>query len=410
MPKPRALYVTYNGLLDALGESQILPYLREARPVLESLTVLSFEKAGPFGERGAAKAEELKRLGIEWKPLPFTQGLGKIGKAWDLLKMIVAVHLLALRRRVDFVHYRGTNTAQVGLLMKPLLGVRMVLDMRSLWADQRLDGGLWDRSRTVDRWMYDFSKWVERRLVRKADRIVILTRKALAELERMAPGASERATVIPCCADYDHFPVLATAEKTAVRRSLGLDPEALVVGYLGSLGTWYMLDEMLQVFARIRDHEPTAQMLFISRDWNETCEAAVERQGLAGARDAIVVRGAPRGEVPSLLGACDLMLAFYKPGYSHVATSPTKFAEAAACGVPTVCNHGVGDMAELIPALDAGALVDAGDAQSIAAVAARARELAGKGGEPLRARTRPHLGLEVGAEAYRSVYRSVGAR
>jgi glycosyltransferase involved in cell wall biosynthesis len=61
--------------------------------------------------------------------------------------------------------------------------------------------------------------------------------------------------------------------------------------------------------------------------------------------------------VPSFLSAADAGLAFIKPSFSKLASSPTKFAEYLGCGLPLIINSGVGDADELINREGVGALV-----------------------------------------------------
>ena len=48
MIKNRVLYCTYDGLLDPLGGSQILPYVYSFSTFIESIDILSFEKKDKY--------------------------------------------------------------------------------------------------------------------------------------------------------------------------------------------------------------------------------------------------------------------------------------------------------------------------------------------------------------------------
>jgi len=62
-------------------------------------------------------------------------------------------------------------------------------------------------------------------------------------------------------------------------------------------------------------------------------------------------------DVASYLSASDVGVAFFKPGISKLATSPTKVAEYLACGLPVIMNAGIGDSDALVTGEGAGALV-----------------------------------------------------
>ena len=57
----RVLFISYNGMLDPLGQSQVIPYLRELSKRGVRFTLLSFERAGAFGSVGQAKSAGLRK-------------------------------------------------------------------------------------------------------------------------------------------------------------------------------------------------------------------------------------------------------------------------------------------------------------------------------------------------------------
>src|ERR1700682_5724655 len=73
----RVLYISYNGMLDPLGQSQVIPYLRELSKCNVGFTLLSFERDAAFTGDGPARCEELRRQlaenGIEWHRLRYHQ-------------------------------------------------------------------------------------------------------------------------------------------------------------------------------------------------------------------------------------------------------------------------------------------------------------------------------------------------
>jgi len=69
------------------------------------------------------------------------------------------------------------------------------------------------------------------------------------------------------------------------------------------------------------------------------------------------VLAATTAEVPSYLSASDAGLAFIKRCFSKLASSPTKYAEYLACGLPLIINCGIGDSDTLITREETGVLV-----------------------------------------------------
>ena len=397
-----ALFVSYDGLTDPLGGSQILPYVRSIATHPRKMHVLSFEKPDRYAASGAELAAQLEQEGIGWTPLTFSRG-GKLAKAWDLGRMYAAALRLVAGQRFSIVHCRSYQAAQVGRLLKKLFGVKILFDMRGLWVDERVDGGIWSRDYRVDRLAYSCYKRIERSLLNSADHVIALTWKVVPELRRLAPKMQASITVIPCCADFMHFAIASTEEKDAIRQQLGIPQDAMVLSYLGSLGTWYCLEEMLATFATAARTLPNVHMLMITQDWKPEHDAMLARLG-AGLRQRLHVRTAARTEVPALLGASDVMLSYIKPAYSKMASSPTKLAEAFACGVPAICNPGIGDVDEQLESLHAGALIELGLSSDPDAVKEAIERSLPLGGQQLRERTKRQLDLGQAVAAYREVY------
>src|SRR5690554_1860792 len=117
-----ALFITYDGLLDPLGGSQILPYVYSIAEHPRSVHVISFEKPARFREGGDKLKKELKDKGVNWTPLYFTSRLGKLGKAWDLSKMYCVAVGLQLRHKFSYVHCRSYQAMQVGCFLRHIAG------------------------------------------------------------------------------------------------------------------------------------------------------------------------------------------------------------------------------------------------------------------------------------------------
>ncbi|MGJ7461987.1 glycosyltransferase [Halomonas sp. MA07-2] len=401
------LFITYDGLLDPLGGSQILPYLYGIAAQPRQLHIVSFEKPARFEHGESALRYEFRKRQIGWTPLPFTSRMGKLGKMWDLIRMYATALGLQRRYRFGIAHCRSYPAMQVGCFLRRFTGVKTIFDMRGLWVDDRVEGNLWPQDRWFYRRLYRYYKRLERRLLECADAVVVLTERVVPELGRLAPGMHAPVVVIPCCADFDHFSEVSTSDKLATRADIGIDRGALVISYLGSLGTVYLLDEMLRLFETVARQRDDAHLLLITQDWSPQQDARLTESSLADLRHRIHVRSARRDEVPGLLGASDLMLSFRRATYSQMACSPTKLAEAFALGIPAISNAGVGDIDALTQALDAGVVIDLEDPTAFERIVADLDGILAKGGERLRQRARDSLGLERALSAYHRVYAQV---
>lgn len=395
-----SLFITYDGLLDPLGGSQILPYVRAISGQPRYIHVLSFEKP----ERLEADAHALRSLlraeGIGWTPLLFSPS--RLGKVWDLARMYTFAIQLAVRHHLKVVHCRGHLAAQVGSFVKALTGARLLFDFRGLWVDERVDKGGWDLSNRLDRIVYRAFKWLERYLLNYSDQIVVLTQAIIPLLQSMGVQ-QERITVIPCCADFSHFQLPTPEARAEARRSLGLPESGIVIGYLGSIGAMYMTEEFLFTAETAIETGAATAVLCITPDVDRM-RHHIRGRNWDGLGIVHRVVSARRNEVPGLLAAMDVMVSYFVPTQARIGTSPTKMAECFAQGISMVTNPGVGDVEILLSKLNAGVLVDPENPASIREACAHLRDTIAMGGQRLRDSARPLLGLEYAAERYRKVY------
>src|SRR5690606_32325337 len=87
-------------------------------------------------------------------------------------------------------------------------------------------------------------------------------------------------TVIPTCTDLGRFVPMEGGNPT----------RGFTLGYVGSVGTWYLFDQAVAVFSAVRAKVPTARFLIVNRDEHAYIR---ERLTLAGiAPEAVELRAA----------------------------------------------------------------------------------------------------------------------
>jgi glycosyltransferase involved in cell wall biosynthesis len=123
------------------------------------------------------------------------------------------------------------------------------------------------------------------------------------------------------------------------------------------------------------------------------------------------ILAAASAEVASYLSASDAGLAFIKPCFSKLASSPTKYAEYLGCGLPLIINAGIGDSDELITRERVGTLIKEFTATEYARAVSEIERLM-QGADKMRQRAREAAERlfdvrQVGVERYARLYESV---
>ncbi len=401
----RVLYLSYDGMTDPLGMSQVIPYLRELKQKGHEIVIVSFEKEANFKRLQIRISTELINCGIYWEPLSYTKSPPVLSTIYDLFKLKKKVERLRLQFQPEIIHCRSYLTALVGSHYKRIHKTPFLFDMRGFWADERVEGGIWNLSNPLYNWIYRFFKRREKELLESADHSVSLTERAKKILHSWdnVKGQPIPITVIPCCVDTNHFDPdkISTEERNKLKEELGINREDFVLSYLGSIGTWYLLDEMLQFFYCLLEMKPEAKFLFISAEDPQGILKVGIDYGIPERN--IIVRRVERDEVPAYLNLSDLSIFFIKPSFSKSASSPTKQGEIMSMNIPFVCNSGVGDTDFIVKNSGAGWLVETMDVEHYNEVLKNifVRPWKLKFGREF---AKMNLSIQVGVEKYQRIY------
>ena len=395
----RILYLSYDGLSDPLGQSQILPYLLALAEQGNHICIISAEKKAAYQQRKAALEALLSQQEgrINWQPVFYTKKPPVLSTLWDMSKIYRKALHLHKHFPFDLIHCRSYIAALLGKGLAKRFAAKWIFDMRGFWADERVEGGLWPQSQFLYRFLYRFFKKQEKILLEAADASIVLTHQAAQEIGIWPVRLKQAPAVIPCCVDTQVF----------VPQGEALSPQApFRLVYLGSIGTWYLLHEMLDFFACLRQHRPEATFLFITTEAPQSILAAAKAKGIP--REALSVRAAERREIPKLLAECHASVFFIKPSYSKKASSATKMGEILAMGLPVVANTAMGDHDYLFQAYPCGVLVqDFETAQYHQATEELLTLLESAPAKALRQTALDYFSLDEGVRRYAQVYQSL---
>jgi glycosyltransferase involved in cell wall biosynthesis len=402
------LYISYDGMTDPLGQSQVIPYLQQLTKQGYHFTILSVEKKKRLSESGQQIRELLTEMGIEWKTLIFSTKPPILSKIYDQWKLNITAARLYKKKKFDLIHCRSYVAAAAGLKLLRRFGVPFLFDMRGFWVDERVDSGHWNIHNPLYRFFYKLYKKKEKRYFLKSTHIISLTQKGKEELIRAYNVAANKISVIPCCADLEHFDYrkINNDDKQKAKEQLKISNENKVLTYLGSLGGWYMTDEMLDFFAVLKKKISGIIFLFVTHDGREKILEMAAAKGIAP--HDIRVQPASRDEVPLYLSVSDWGIFFIKDVYSKKASSPTKQGEIMAMGIPIICND-VGDTGKIVNITKAGIIINEFDNESYSKAADQLLKMSAAPSPSIREGAFQYYDLYAGARNYLEVYKKLFA-
>jgi glycosyltransferase involved in cell wall biosynthesis len=399
-------YLSYDGLTDPLGQSQILPYCIGLVQRGYRITIISFEKEARYNHQSYISTI-CQQNGIEWLPLPYTKNPPVFSTIRDVNKMRSTAYELLLRDPFQIVHCRSYLSALVGRSLQKKKGIKFLFDMRGFWADERIEGNIWNLKNPIYRLIYRFFKRKERQFFNSADHIVSLTANGKKTIESMVSDKeiAKKITVIPCCVDTNLFDPekIDVHQQKALKSALKIQDNDFIIGYVGSIGTWYMLDEMMLFFKQYSIHQPHAKFMFVTNEPVTLIKECAIKCGVDQSK--IIYTSTTHQHVPLHISLFDWSIFFIRPTFSKRASSPTKQGEIMAMGKPLICNSGVGDTDEIVRNYNSGVVIDSMDKKSFEQVTLHQFDT-----HLLRSGAIAYFGLESGINRYEQIYSSLLGR
>lgn len=405
----KVLYITYDGLSDPLGQSQILPYLCGLSGEGCSITVLSCEKKEKISFEKEKIDALLRTHNIKWEFIFYSKNPPYISHIKNYLSLKDKSLSLFKKDNFNIVHCRSYVSSLIGLLLKKKYGVKFVFDMRGFWADERIEGKIW-KNNFIYKQVYSFFKKKEVQFLENGDYTISLTENAKNEIYNWKSFAKKKPPikVIPCCVDLNLFSQnnINQHYTTQLKKELNISDTHFVLTYIGSIGTWYLLEEMFSFFKLLKSKKNNSLFLIISPDDKTYIQQKAKQVGIDNADLRITY--SKRKDMPSLISISNLSVFFIKPSYSKKASSPTKMAELMAMGIPFITNSGIGDNDQIIKDFNAGILLpELNEKEYLSAIAQIDNFIASYNKSSVRKKAEQFFSLESGVDKYKEIYQTV---
>lgn len=349
------IFVSVDGMTDPLGQSQVLPYMVGLAQKGYSIKIVSCEKKENWSQHHLTIESIVKSAGISWDYCFYKTGKPFVSQLQNYLAL---KNLVASNVNSNAVlHCRSYLAGLIGLHCKKKFNSGFIFDMRGFWADERIEGLIWSKRNPITSYLYSFFKRKEKEMIIHSDAIISLTYKAKSIILDWNLGINEsKVTVIPCCADLTHFSKNNIAEQRLIefKNKFPQLKNKFVLSYVGSLGTWYMADEMLEFFS-VLSQKTDSHFLFITKDSEDLVHQAATKHHIA--TDKLTVVSSSRVDMPYYITLSSASLFFIRPSFSKSASSPTKMGELLSMQVPVITNAGVGDVDSIIDKTNCGVVI-----------------------------------------------------
>ena len=270
---------------------------------------------------------EAARFGVEVMALPIAR---------KSVRGLLALRRLLRRRAFDVVNSHSSTDSWLAALALHGTGERAAL-VRTRHISAPVPRN------AATRWLY----------VSATDRIVTTGQRLRAQVIDETGVAGSRVVSIPTGIDLARF---HPADRAASRRTLGLPPDAAIVGIVATLRSWKGHRYLLEAATRLRRGDVHV-VIVGDGPQREALGAQVDALGI-GER---VLFAGNRDDVAPWMQAFDI---FCLPSYANEGV-PQSLMQAMACGLPVVTTA-VGSIAEIVTDRVNGLIVPAEDAVALA--------------------------------------------
>jgi len=338
------LYITYDGLLEPLGMSQVWQYQKKLGKD-HNVIILSYEKSEDLINIHALELE-IKKSDVVWVRLSYHKSPSLIATTYDIFYGFISVLRIIKKYDVDFIHSRSYVATIIAYLVNKKTDLNYIFDMRGFWADEKVDGGVWKKTS----FLYKFIKYIERKLLFNAEQIVTLTHAGKKDIKSLkcTKDSIDRISVIPTCANLDIF-------RPFLLEGLNIEEDVFVLGYVGSVGTFYMFDEVLKSFKKLIKVKKNSKLIIINKNQHDYIKSCIHKENMKDLD--IEVRSADYQDMTKEINAFDAGIFYIKPSFSKRSSSPTRLAEYLGCGKPCITNYGVGDTEYVISSGNVGVIL-----------------------------------------------------
>jgi len=345
--KKKVLYISYDGIMEPLGYSQVLKYI-ERLSIDFDITLISFEKS----DSGNATKDflQMKKYCIEkkinWQPRKYYQGLFLISHLINIINIFFSPFFQMLKNKHQIIHIRSYMPGLGILFLKTFFDFKFIFDIRGFWADEKVDRLGWSNQSLK----YKFFKKLERKLIKKADIIVTLTHSSKEFINNKFKRPTNSIKVIRTCVDFSEFNINQKSLKTFNSNA------KLVIGYLGSIDTAYDFNSFLNLIKHLEKRGLEVHLKILSKTTPEIVLNSLKINNLEHLQHEVLFLN--RDKLSREINKFDLLGFALKPSFSLIASMPTKIGESLACGTPIICNNFNNDIEKMINSDQIGVLYD----------------------------------------------------
>lgn len=336
----KIIYISHDGILDPLGQSQILQYL-ESLTLNYRFFLITLEKEKNLNNKKNLKLikEKMSSLNIIWINYTFVNS-GLIKTVTNFYKIFKYLYYLFKKEKIEIVHIRSYLPGFYIIPLKFLYSFKLIFDIRGFLPEEKID-------RLKIRYIsfkFISLKLIEKILFKFSEEIITLTYHSKKILENKYKLYNNKITVIPTCVDINLFKPIKKTNST------------ITIGYIGNISGAYNILPILKLFKEIIKINSNIILKIYT---NEDYKFLINFFHINNISDKnYLIQSVNRNELISIIPYFDVGIFNLNINYSIKASFPTKIAEFLSSGIPIICNNFNNDINDYIIKNDLGLIVN----------------------------------------------------
>lgn len=327
------IYLSYDGLLEPLGSSQVLEYVK----ILSKenfFYLITFEKPSDLSNRELYNniKNSCNDHNIKWISFYYHPFSSPFKACFSLLNFFIKLFYLLASKKIDAIHLRGYFLGSFVLPLKFFFKFKFFFDTRGFWPDEKADRAGWKRSGLI----YKAFKKLEYSLFDSADHIFFLTLHAIKLISKQYPQIDKKSSVIRTCANPDTFYPINDLKQSSF----------LHIGYLGTIDTAYNFKKIAAFISSAIKINKNLHITVMTRSNHNHIIKIFDDFDVPDQHYTIdFTRNA--NDLNRVINSFDVCIFYLNENYSIKASMPTKIGEVLACGVPIACNNFNDDLIDI---------------------------------------------------------------
>ena len=251
---------------------------------------------------------------------------------------------LARLHDIRIFHGQALYSTMHALRAARKAGAKVVFDVHGVSPEEtEMTGGTPDRvAKTVE---------FEKQALAEADLKVMVSARMNRFYKEKYQIRELPCQLVPCCVRSDEF-LITPEQRELLRTQKGIDGKFVIL-YLGTLSVWQWPEAMFNLFSHFNRENPDSLLYLMIPGYDHPrAKEFIDKFSLQPG--SYILEEVPHSEVGKVIGIADAGLLLRELSPVNLVSSPTKFGEYLASGVPVILTKEIGDYSEMAEQLNVG--------------------------------------------------------